>query len=416
MGSICFVIRLSIILFFIQNINSAILTPNFVLKAITTVNQTKNVINTKAESMLPPQCPSQIYCYGNLLHTIQMASIYKDSKTFVDMKMRVSEAETLVKFNDFMTQHNQSPTQTEVKEWVETNFVARGNEFVDWIPGDWVRDPKFLQRIKDNALREWASDLNSFWIKLGRKMKPDVQENEDLYSIIHVPNPVIVPGGRFLEFYYWDSYWIVRGLLHCEMYSTTKGILENFRSMLHRYGHIPNGGRIYYLGRTQPPLLTLMIQSYYNFTNDRDFVLDSIEDLEKEFQFFLDRHLIEVKGVNVFRYIDNSYGPRPESYREDYESAKIFNTDEEKEDFYSEMKAGAESGMDFTARWFIGPDGTNQGKLTDIKTRSIIPVELNAIMYRNAILLSEFCAMQGNETKVKYYQEKAREILNVRLF
>uniref|UniRef100_A0A336KXY5 Trehalase n=1 Tax=Culicoides sonorensis TaxID=179676 RepID=A0A336KXY5_CULSO len=371
-----------------------------------------NISESSDYSNLEPQCPSQIYCYGNLLHTVQMASIYSDSKTFVDMKMHASEAETLVKFNAFMSEHSQQPSKGQIKEWVENNFTPRGNEFVDWVPGDWKREPKFLNSIKDNALREWASDLNSFWIKLGRKMKDDVKLNENLYSLIHVPNPLIVPGGRFLEIYYWDSYWILRGLLHCEMYQTTKGILENFRSMLNRFGHIPNGGRVYYLGRSQPPLLTLMIKSYYDFTQDQEFVLNSLDDLEKEFQFFMDLHTVEVNGTKLFRYIDNTFGPRPESYREDYLSAQAFTSDEEKENFYSEMKAGAESGMDFTSRWFIARDGSNKGKLTDIKTRSIIPVELNAIMYRNAMLLSEWFGWQKNEIKVKYYKDTADAILN----
>lgn len=69
-----------------------------------------------------------------------------------------------------------------------------------------------------------------------------MQNNPDLYSIIYVKNGVIVPGGRFLEFYYWDSYWIVRGLLHSEMYATVKGMLRNFFSVIDRYGFIPNGG------------------------------------------------------------------------------------------------------------------------------------------------------------------------------
>lgn len=56
-------------------------------------------------------------------------------------------------------------------------------------------------------------------------MKEDVKLNPQQYSIIHVPNPVIVPGGRFREFYYWDSYWIVKGLLLSEMYGTVKGKL-----------------------------------------------------------------------------------------------------------------------------------------------------------------------------------------------
>lgn len=75
--------------------------------------------------------------------------------------------------------------------------------------------------------RNWAYQLNHFWKLLGKKMKDDVQLHQELYSIIHVPNPVIVPGGRFREFYYWDSYWIIKGLLLSEMYGTVKGNSSN---------------------------------------------------------------------------------------------------------------------------------------------------------------------------------------------
>lgn len=223
MRNVCFDIWSLGIFVLVLNFNvilSALLIPKTFLRSSETQSNVTS-IQTSSDNVLPPQCPSQIYCYGNLLHTVQMASIYSDSKTFVDMKMHVSEAETLAKFDTFMSDNNQKPSKAQLKEWVETNFAERGNEFVNWIPNDWVKEPTFLERIKDSALREWAADLNSFWIKLGRKMKQDVQDNESLYSIIHVPNPVMVPGGRFLEFYYWDSYWIVRGLLHCQMYSVS---------------------------------------------------------------------------------------------------------------------------------------------------------------------------------------------------
>lgn len=205
----------------INGISSALLLPKAENVFVTRTIEPQANISTISYMDLPPQCESQVYCYGPLLHTVQMASIYADSKTFVDMKMLASESETLAKFTAFMAEHNQNPTKDQIKEWVEKNFAARGNEFVDWIPNDWVREPKFLGKIKDSALREWASDLNNFWVKLGRKMKQDVHDNENLYSIIPVPNPVMVPGGRFLEFYYWDSYWIVRGLLHSEMYNVS---------------------------------------------------------------------------------------------------------------------------------------------------------------------------------------------------
>lgn len=61
------------------------------------------------------------------------------------------------------------------------------------------------------------------------------------------------------EFYYWDSYWIIEGLLLCDMYYTARGMIENLLSMVQRFGFVPNGGRVYYLSRSQPPLLIPMV-------------------------------------------------------------------------------------------------------------------------------------------------------------
>lgn len=240
------------------------------------------------------------------------------------------------------------------------------------------------------------------------------QKNPQLYSIIHVPNPVIVPGGRFREFYYWDSYWIVRGLLYSEMYETVKGMLDNFLLIIDRFGFIPNGGRIYYAARTQPPLLTGMIKSYVEATNDIDFIRQALPILEREFYFFKNNHMVDVKGHSLAVYGDKSTGPRPESYREDVEIGESFSTEEERQDFYSELKAGAESGMDYTSRWFINSkNGTNEGTLRDLKTRSIVAVDLNAILFWNAKLLAEFSVKCGNATKAAQFEQEAQTLYNV---
>ena len=144
-----------------------------------------------------------------------MARIYNDSKTFVDMKLKQSPDITLKLFDEFMAKGQ--PTKDQIQEWVESNFDERGSEFESWIPDDFTKNPEILNRINDKQLRGFAEDLNGVWLDLGRKMKKDVADNPELYSIIYVENPVIVPGGRFLEFYYWDSYWIIRGLLLSEM-------------------------------------------------------------------------------------------------------------------------------------------------------------------------------------------------------
>lgn len=147
-----------------------------------------------------------------------MARIYNDSKTFVDMKLKQSPDITLKLFDEFMLKFgNDEPTKDQLQEWVEENFDERGKEFETWTPDDFKKDPEILNKINDTALRQFAQDLNGIWLELGRKMKKEVADSPELYSIIYVENPVIVPGGRFLEFYYWDSYWIIRGLLMSEM-------------------------------------------------------------------------------------------------------------------------------------------------------------------------------------------------------
>ncbi|CAD7012312.1 trehalase isoform X2 [Ceratitis capitata] len=375
-----------------------------------TIATTSNLIQKRLyDDTDPVTC--QIYCYGPLLHTVQMARLYKDSKTFVDMKLKNRPEETMEDYNAFMAKRNNSPTEAEIRDFVDTHFEERGKEFEPWIPDDWKEHPSFLDAINDPDLRQWGADLNGIWKELGRKMIDDVHKNPEFYSIIPVDHPVIVPGGRFIEFYYWDSYWIIRGLLYSEMFDTARGMIENFLSIVQRFGFIPNGGRVYYSKRSQPPLLTAMVHAYVEFTKDYSFAIDALDILEHEFEYWMNNHTVQVKGYDVAIYKDASTGPRPESYSEDVISSSDFSTDEEKEHHYSELKAGAESGMDFSARWFIHENGTNDGNLTNLKTRSIVPVELNAILYWNAKMIAEFHDKAGNKAKSAEYELKAAKIL-----
>ena len=53
-----------------------------------------------------------------------------------------------------------------------------------------------------------------------------------------------------------------------------------------RYGLVPNGGRVYYSRRSQPPLLTQMVAAYYNATENDTFVKEILPLLEKEYHFW----------------------------------------------------------------------------------------------------------------------------------
>lgn len=315
-----------------------------------------------------------------------MAKIYEDSKTFVDMKMKQPPNETMEKFLVFMNETNNAPTKSQVRGFVNDTFEPAGQEFEDWIPSDWIPHPKFVDNIADENFRSWALQLNEIWKSLGRKMKNTVKQEEELYSIIWVPNPVVVPGGRFREFYYWDSYWIVQGLLLSEMEDTVRGMLENFLYIVDKYGHIPNGGRIYYNARSQPPLLIPMMKLYFEHTKDLQFIANHIKTMENEYNYWFNNHRTEIdfdgKKVNVAYYGDKSNGPRPESYSEDIDSAASFKEQQKKEEFYSHLKAAAESGWDFSSRYFI-TNGTNKGKYRMYITKWIF---LHKIFRINSII------------------------------
>lgn len=363
-------------------------------------------------SELPRTCTDNIYCFGNLLHTVQMSRVFKDSKTFVDMKMKFDRAEIQNEFDGLMDRTRGRPGKAQLSEFVRRHFDEPGSEFEDWTPEDWKENPKILSEMTDRDAKRWVSDLNGLWKRLGRKMKSDVKTNPDKYSIIYVPNPVIVPGGRFREFYYWDSYWIVRGLLRSEMFTTVKGMLSNFVSMVDRFGFVPNGGRVYYTTRSQPPLLIPMFKTYLETTGDYDFLRQNIHGLEKELQFWLNNRTVSVtkgsKSYILVRYSDFTLGPRPESYYEDVDTAEQFSTEQEKIEFYSQVKSAAESGWDFSSRWFK-PENDLIGELKDVKTRSVVPVDLNAIICANAETLSEFFESLDDHKKALVYARMANK-------
>ncbi|KAL7737638.1 hypothetical protein ACLKA6_007746 [Drosophila palustris] len=242
-------------------------------------------------------------------------------------------------------------------------------------------------------------------------MKDCVRTNPLMYSLVYVPNPVIVPGGRFVEFYYWDTYWIVRGLLHSGMIQTARGMIDNFLYIVSQYKFVPNGGRIYYWGRSQPPLLVPMVKTYVDMTKDQKYAVQVLPILEMEMDNFLKNHEVQVKGRTMYTYRDKSSGPRPEAYREDVTSASGFVTDEEKEEHFSHLKAACESGMDFSSRWFVSPSGNNVGTLANIKTTWIVPVDLNCILFRNCKTLAEFNTWAGNTDRAENYRTIAGSLI-----
>lgn len=172
-------------------------------------------------------CPNMVYCQGDLLDTVQRNQLYNDSKTFVDMTQINDENTTLANFEALMASTGNNPTKEQVQTFVNENFVFLLESVSDecfykieidllvqkesWTPTDYNPSPAFLDKIANSTIRGFAKELVSLWDLLGRKINDTVRDNADRHSIIPVPEPFIVPGGRFREIYYWDSYWIIKG-------------------------------------------------------------------------------------------------------------------------------------------------------------------------------------------------------------
>uniref|UniRef100_A0A8C2YUX2 Trehalase n=1 Tax=Chinchilla lanigera TaxID=34839 RepID=A0A8C2YUX2_CHILA len=202
-----------------------------------------------------------------------------------------------------------------------------------------------------------------------------------------------------------DSYWVMEGLLLSEMAETVRGMLQNFLDLVKTYGHIPNGGRIYYLQRSQPPLLTLMMDRYIAHTSNTTFLQDNIETLALELDFWTVNRTVSV-NLGGESYILNRYyvpygGPRPESYSKDEELANTL-PEGQREALWAELKAGAESGWDFSSRWLVG--SPNLDLLSSIHTSKQVPVDLNAFLCQAEELMSSFYARLGDNVQAARYK------------
>lgn len=347
----------------------------------------------------PESC--DVFCRGPLLDAVQRAHIFEDSKHFVDMPMLYDPATTLKAFA-------QLPNKTDpssLREFVSQYFTEPGTELQACQQADWIAEPKSFEKIHDPVYRQWAYSIHNKWRTLCRRMKDEVRINPDRYSLIYSAQPFVAPGGRFREFYYWDTYWIIKGLLASEMYNSTKSIILNLADMIQRFGFVPNGGRIYYLHRTQPPLFAGCVYEYFKATNDLEFIKAMLPLIEREKSFWQKQRSVELQTenghhVNLYQYRVDAQGPRPESYKEDIDSVSHLNSDSQKKEAWSDIAAACESGWDFSSRWF-SQDESNLFKNTirSVRTSRIVPVDLNAFACWNEAIMTDLYKAIGNKSQ-----------------
>ncbi|PWG71765.1 alpha,alpha-trehalase [Enterobacter mori] len=340
-----------------------------------------------AEEMASGQTNPPDILLGPLFSDVQSAKLFPDQKTFADA---VPKSDPLTILADYRMQRKQSGF--DLRHFVDVNFTlpGEGEKYVppagqslrEHIDGLWP----VLTRTTDKASSKWD-------------------------SLLPLPKSYVVPGGRFREVYYWDSYFTMLGLAESGHWDKISDMVDNFAYEIDTFGHIPNGNRSYYLSRSQPPFFSLMVELLA--THDKDALKKYRPQMEKEYAYWMEgvdglqpgqanKRVVKLDdGTILNRYWDDRDTPRPESWLDDINTAKN-NPNRPATEIYRDLRSAAASGWDFSSRWMDDPQ-----KLGTIRTTSIVPVDLNALMFKMETLLARASQEDGDSAGASKYEALA---------
>lgn len=323
------------------------------------------------------RAPDEIF--GSLFHDVQMNSVFPDGKTFADCTPKYPADTILSRYES-----SKGKPGFDLRQFVLEHFEPP-------VP--------LNSGFQSDLSRTPAAHIEALWDVLTRR--PD--KADGVGSLIPLPNPYIVPGGRFGEVYYWDSYFTMLGLQSSGRNDMIRSMVDNFAWLIDTIGFIPNGNRTYYLGRSQPPFFSLTVKLVEE-TSGLDTALRYLPQLEREYAFWMEgpRAVRMPDGSVLNRYFDNRPKPRPESYREDMETSQ--NSPRESAAVWQDLRAAAESGWDFSSRWFDDPMN-----LSTIRTTAIIPVDLNALLFHLEQTIAEYAEKAGKSEQAARFKTLAAE-------
>ncbi len=346
------------------------------------------------ELAAPP--PSQIY--GELFHRVQTERLFPDSKTFVDATPTMAPAEVMTRY-----EAQKQRADFSLRKFVDDHFT---------IPAAVASD------FRTTRGEELRVHIDRLWPALTREPRRTSAAD----SLLRLTTRYVVPGGRFRELYYWDSYFTMLGLQAGGRHDLVADMVQTFAGLIDDYGHIPNGSRTYYLSRAQPPFFAAMVELQAG-EEGLAALVKRLPQLESEYAFWMNgadqaaagsafRRVVKLPDGSVLnRYWDDLAIPRDEAYAEDLETARA--SGRPVAEVYRDLRAAAESGWDFSSRWL--EDGRT---LATIRTTDFLPVDLNSLLYQLELTIVKACRAAQRPDCVKDLQarSKARSEAIARLF
>lgn len=326
-----------------------------------------------------------IFDLGELFERVQMENVFPDNKTFVDCTPKSS-------LSDIHDRYEQEKNQFgfDLAAFVHENFIPPAPVSTGF------------KTVAGTSINEHIAKL---WDVLTR------QSEESHNSLIPLPKSYIVPGGRFRELFYWDSYFTMLGLQLSNRNDLVRNMIEDFAYLIDAFGYIPNGNRTYFLGRSQPPFFSCMLQLLAE-EDGKKVLVKYLPQMQKEYSFWMKgkeevsennpflNHLAYLQGDRILNhYWDESDTPRPEAYKHETELAKEVT---EPEKLFRNLRAACESGWDFSSRWY-----GEEKQFSSTKAAVIVPVDLNCLLAFLEQTIGEALELSGSKTEAEKFLELA---------
>lgn len=326
--------------------------------------------------------------YAELFEAVQATHLFRDSKTFVDA---VPKSDPGTVLNEFRA--GKDEPDFDLRAFVDAHF-----EFPE----------ESIEAASDPTGLPVEERIEHLWDLLTRSADKAVEHS----SLIPLPNRYVVPGGRFREVYYWDSYFTMLGLADAGRIDLISDMLENFAFLIDEVGFIPNGNRSYYCTRSQPPYFALMVELLAEVSGDDDVRARFLPQMKAEYAFWMAgaedlsrekpaiRRVVRSPGGLLNRHWDDAATPRQESYAEDI--ALAAGVDRDAEELHRDVRAGAESGWDYTSRWF-----GDAHSMETIRATQVVPVDLNSLLYNLEATIARTCREIGETDEAAVFDSCA---------
>jgi alpha,alpha-trehalase len=337
---------------------------------------------TSSAATDPPQL-----LFKDLFIAVQTAQIYPDGKAFPDAVPQSAPDDILKQF------HAEQPSSSAaLEQFVTAHFT---------LPSAVAAAPSAPNQVSITA------HIDGLWDVLTRSSTAAPAYS----SLLALPQPYVVPGGRFREMYYWDSYFTMLGLASSGRQDLVAGMVRDFAYLIDTFGHVPNGARTYYLSRSQPPFFFAMVG--LTAPDDPPAAYAAyLPQLRREYAFWMEgaqavmpgtphRRVVAMPDGSVLnRFWDDRDTPRDESYREDTELAR--ESGRPAPAMFRDIRAAAESGWDFGSRWFA--DGQSHATMD---TTEIVPVDLNSLLFGLENAIRAGCTRSGDKSCAREFAERA---------